>query len=306
MSKYVLVTAATGKQGRAFITTLLSSPQSSSFSIIALTRDTTSKSATALASKSPSIHLIQGDLDDPHSIFASALQITPKIHGVYSVQPAFTKGYTPANEEKQGKSLIDLALHHGVQHFVYSSVERGGGLNVTNVPHFISKHHIEEHLISATEEGKKMSYTIVRPVAFMEGLEPNFMGKIFATFVKVGLRPNRPLQYIAVSDIGFIAAQGFLQGEDPAYKNQAINLAGDELTFEEFNRVFEEKMGYPVPVTYEFVGRIMKWMLGEINIMFQWFDAVGYGADIEEVRKLHPGLLSFGQWVEKESGFQKR
>ncbi|KAL8705093.1 MAG: hypothetical protein Q9201_001776 [Fulgogasparrea decipioides] len=310
MSKFILVTGATGKQGKAVINTILSSPQAKDFTLLALTRNVTSASAIALANKSPSIRLVQGNLDDCHAVFASALEATKgaPIWGLYSVQQAVQDGATQEREEKQGKALIDLAIHHGVKHFVYSSVERGGeksGQKATYVPHFRSKYNIEQYLFAKSENGKKMSYTIVRPVAFMDGLQPGFMGKVFATWLKIGLRPSKPLQYVAVSDIGFFAAQGFLQPEDPAYKNQAINLAGDELTFEQLNDVLQSKMGYPIPLTFEFLARFLKWMLKEINIMFRWFDEEGLAADISILKKLHPGLLSFGDWLEKESGFAK-
>ncbi|KAL8727238.1 MAG: hypothetical protein Q9181_005785 [Wetmoreana brouardii] len=311
MSKFILVTGATGKQGKAVINTLLSSPQAKDFTILALTRNDTSASAKALADKSASIRLVQGNLDDCHAVFASALKATngAPIWGVYSVQQAVQDGATQEREEKQGKALIDLAIDHGVKYFVYSSVERGGeksGQKATYVPHFISKYNIEHYLFAKSENGKKMSYTIIRPVAFMDGLQPGFMGKVFATWLKIGLRPSKPLQYIAVSDIGFFAAQGFLQPEDPAYKNQAINLAGDELTFNQLNDVFQSKMGYPIPLTFEFLARFLKWMLKEISIMFRWFDEEGYdGADTSTLKKLHPGLLTFGDWLEKESGFTK-
>jgi hypothetical protein len=32
----------------------------------------------------------------------------------------------------------------------------------------------------------------------------------------------------------------------------------------------------------------------------------GYGADVEEVKKIHPGLKDFETWLETESGFVKR
>lgn len=311
MSKFILVTGATGKQGKAVINTILSSPQAQDFTILALTRNVTSASANTLANTSSSIRFIQGNLDDCHAVFASALEATKgsPIWGVYSVQQAVQDGATQEREEKQGKALIDLALDHGVKQFVYSSVERGGSKSdddPTYVPHFISKYNIEKHLLSKSENGKKMSYTIIRPVAFMDGLVPGFMGKVFATMMKIGLSPSKPLQYVAVSDIGFFAAQGFLRPEDPAYKNQAINLAGDELTFEQLNEVFRSKMGYPIPLTFEFLARFFKWMLTEINIMLRWFNEEGYGADIPALKKLHPGLKSFGDWLEKESGFKKQ
>jgi len=92
------------------------------------------------------------------------------------------KGASVESEEKQGKALVDGALANNVKCFVYSSVDRGGSKSYetpTPIPHFISKHRIEHHLVEAA--GDEMEWTILRPTAFMENLTPDFMGKGFAT-----------------------------------------------------------------------------------------------------------------------------
>ncbi|KAL8747601.1 MAG: hypothetical protein Q9190_000536 [Brigantiaea leucoxantha] len=319
--KYLLITGATGKQGRAVVASLVSSP-SQPFHLLALTRNPSSPSAQSLLSLSPShITLIKGDLDDCPAVFAAASAALPKnarIWGVYSVQVAITDGWTKEREETQGKSLIDCALAAGVSHFVYSSVDRGGSgsgsidQKPTNVPHFESKHNIETHLLKESNNGKIMSYTILRPVAFMEGLTKDFQGKIFATFLAIGLSPAKKLQFVSVKDIGYFAAQSFLrsqgaqdqdQDQDSTYKNKAISLAGDDLSFREIDQLFKTKTGAGVPTTWHFLARILKWMLKEINIMLQWFEAEGYGASVEECRRLWPGMMSLGSWMEEESGW---
>jgi FlaA1/EpsC-like NDP-sugar epimerase len=85
MSKAILVTGATGKQGGSVITNLLK--QDADVEILAVTRDVNSASATKLAAKSPKIKLVQGNLDQVGEIFANAKKATTKpIWGVYSVQ----------------------------------------------------------------------------------------------------------------------------------------------------------------------------------------------------------------------------
>ncbi|KAL8730539.1 MAG: hypothetical protein Q9166_003993 [cf. Caloplaca sp. 2 TL-2023] len=198
-------------------------------------------------------------------------------------------GATQDRQEQQGKALIDHAIENGVKYFAYSSVERSGRKDdddPTYIPHFRSKFNIEKHLLEKSENGKKMSYTIIRTVTFMDGLTPGFMGKVFVTMTQIG-------------------NQGFLRPEHPAFKYRAINLAGNELTFEELN-VFRERMGYPVPTIFGFVTRVLKWMLTEVNIVYRWFDKQGYGADIPALRMMHPGLMNLGDWLGKESGFVKR
>lgn len=80
------------------------------------------------------------------------------------------RGQNTQTEEKQGKDLVDAALKNSVKHFVYTSVDRQGEKsldNPTNIPHFISKHNIEHHLIDSAK-GSAMTWTILRPVAFLE------------------------------------------------------------------------------------------------------------------------------------------
>lgn len=306
MSKALLITGATGKQGGAVINALLASPSSNDFTILALTRNTSSGSATALAKRSPNIKVVQGNLDDCAAIFKAAE--TP-IYGVFSVQLPFGGGASPETEERQGKALVDAALANKVQHFVYASVDRGGensASDPTNVPHFISKHNVEKHLEEKSANGSKMSYTILRPVAFMENLTPDFMGKMFGAMWKSSLGRDKKLQLISISDIGWFAVQAFIHPDDPQYKNTGISLAGDDLTFAEANEVFQKVVGSPLPATYEILGKGLMMMMADLGIMFKWIRDVGYKADIAALKKQDPELRSFADWLKKpESGFMK-
>ena len=73
MSKALLITGATGKQGGATIDALISSPShTTDYTILAVTRNPSSASAQALQTKSPSIKLVAGDFNDVPAIFAAA------------------------------------------------------------------------------------------------------------------------------------------------------------------------------------------------------------------------------------------
>ncbi len=309
--KHLLIIGATGKQGKKVIETILASDSKADFAILALTRNPESASAKALAAKSTIIKLIKGNLDDTPQVFKAAREASggAPIWGVFSVQQAVQDGATQERETKQGKDVVDQAIAHNVKVFVYTSVDRGERTegNPTYVPHFISKYNIENYLRAKAADAK-MQYTILRPVAFMEGLTPNFMGKVMATFLKIGVKPSKPVAYIATSDIGFFGGQPFLQPESPEYKNKAITLAGDELTFGQLNQIFREKFGYELPTTYEFLARFIKWMVSELNTMFKWFDEEGYAVtqQIPKLRKMNPELKDFGTWLETESGFPKK
>jgi len=210
-------------------------------------------------------------------------------------------------EELQGKALIEESLKNNVSHFVYSSVDRNGEKsydNPTPIPHFISKHNIEHHLHEQTDGGEKMSFTVLRPVAFFDNLANGFIGKAFSSAWKVAVK-ERPLQLIAVSDIGWFAAQAFISADKPEYKNQSIALAGDSLAWADAAKVFKGKVGKEMPTTWDAVAKGFMWAAwSEFGVMMYWFYDEGYGADIEGLRKLKPDLLDFGSWLEKDSQFK--
>ena len=210
--------------------------------------------------------------------------------------PAFNKN-GPVIEQQQGEALVDSAIKHGVKHFVYSSVDRHGETSInnpTNVPHFVSKHNIEHHLINKAK-GSEMTWTILRPVAFMENFVPGFVGDMFASMWNVAIK-SRPLQLVATDDIGVFAAKSF--AEVNRFQGQSISLAGDELTYDEMVKVFQQKTG-AAPTRWNLVARLMLWLMKEMGTMFTFFEKEGYGANITELKKVHPGLKDLGTWLEE-------
>ena len=304
MSRVLLITGATGQQGGSVIDAILSRPHpASSFTLLAVTRDASTASAKKLAARSPSIKLVQGNLDDIPALFRAAQQVVQEpIWGVYSVQLSMGKGVTIEGEIRQGKGLIDESVKHGVKCFVYGSVERGGDErswdNETVVPHFQSKYHIERHLRDVA--GDKMGWTVLRPVAFMENIQPGFQTKVFMTALRDTLN-GKPLQWIATTDIGFFAALAFEKPEE--WNHKAIGLAGDELDFAGLSKAFQNKTGSPIGTTFGLLGKAMKWV-PELNIMMKWFATDGYRADIPKLRRIHPALMDMETWLEKSSKFQ--
>ncbi|KAK6356234.1 hypothetical protein TWF718_000606 [Orbilia javanica] len=301
MSKAILITGATGKQGGAVIRNLIKA--NANFEILALTRDAKSSSAQKLSGLSPKIKLVVGDLNQSDNVFQKAKEVTKlPVWGVFSVQAAIGNG----SEEKQGKDLVTAAVNHGVKHFVYSSVDRGGAASdtsPTNVPHFIAKHNIERFLFEKGAESG-MDWTVLRPVAFFENLVPGFLGKVFSTSWELALRKEKKLQLIATTDIGFFAAEAFMKPDQ--YKGQKISLAGDELTYGEFKKIFEQKTGEKLPTTFKIIGSAINYMVNEMGYMFKWFDDVGYGADIPALKKVNPELKDFATWLEKDSLFKTK
>ena len=141
-TRNLVVTGATGKQGGALISALLSQP-SQPFTIYAVTRNTTSNGAQKLA-KQANVKVIQGDFDSATAIFKQVQQPW----GLFAMtdQMAGEK-----KEQDRGKALANAAADAGVQHIVFSATERGGQQasdnNPTTVPHFRSKYHVEREIM---------------------------------------------------------------------------------------------------------------------------------------------------------------
>lgn len=85
MSKTLLITGATGKQGGSVIAALLKAK--ADFEILAVTRDASSGGAQKLLAKSSNIKIVEGNLDNVEKIFDNARKVTSQpIWGVFSVQ----------------------------------------------------------------------------------------------------------------------------------------------------------------------------------------------------------------------------
>ena len=127
-------------------------------------------------------------------------------------------------------------------------------------------------------------------------------GKVFAAmWRKMGVG----LQLVSTHDIGVFAALAFADPVSPVFRNNAISLAGDKMTqaqaSEHFQKVFSQKM----PIAFSFLGCFTQFMVKELGMMFQWFREVGYKADVEKCRQLHPAMQNFETWLMHESKFKK-
>jgi hypothetical protein len=111
------------------------------------------------------------------------------------------------------------------------------------------------------------------------------------------------LQVISTADIGWFGAQALLRPKD--FAGRAISLAGDELTFDEANVIFKEKVGQDIPITFGFVASGLVWAVKDLGTMFKFFEEVGYAADIAALRREHPALRSFGAWAETSDFVEK-
>lgn len=274
----ILVTGATGQQGGATARELLAAGHK----VFAMTRNPDSDAARALADLGAEI--VKGDLDDADSL-RSALEGKWGVFGVQNTWEAGVEG-----EEEQGKRLARLAREAGVQHYVYASV--GSADQDTGIPHFDNKDRVEETVRALGFP----SYVIVRPVFFMENLaSPWFKPAIDEGNLAIGIEPDTRLQMIAVEDIGKYGRIAFEQHGE--LNGQALDIAGDELNPLEAAAKLSEAAGreithFQVPI------EDVRSFSEDFAAMLEWFDAVGYHADIEgNADRFGVAPTSFDEWV---------
>ncbi len=278
-NKIIAVTGATGQQGGAVAKKLLAD----GWKVRALTRDLNKPAAQALARAGA--ELIAGDMDSRSDLDA-AFQ---GVYGVFSLQNFWLPNVGYDGEIRQGKNVADAAKAAGVQHLIYSSV--GSAHRGMGQKHFDSKWEIEQYIHTL-----EVPYTILRPVAFMDNHNWSRAYILSGTYTGMGLRPKKGVQNVAVEDIGVFAALAFASPKD--FLGKTIELAGDELTEAQTVEVFSKVIGRPVNLVAPSGGGRGA-SEEEMVAMFNFFNGEGYDADIAALRKLHPGLLTFEQYLRK-------
>jgi uncharacterized protein YbjT (DUF2867 family) len=261
----ILVTGATGKQGGAVARHLLARGHQ----VVAMTRKPESDAARHLAGLGARV--VPGNLDDEGSL-ERALSGT---WGTFAVQNTWEAGV--AREEEQGKRFAAVARRAGLQHYVYTSV--ASAHRATGIPHFDNKFRVEEKVRSLGFP----TFAIIRPVFFMENwVSPWFKPALDQGRLMVPVQAGTKLQQIASDDIGAFAALAFEQVS--RFNGRAIDIAGDEKSMPETAAILGRAMGRtvsfePVPIEEARKGS------AEAAAMYEWFDRVGYDADIAGVKR---------------------
>ena len=256
--KLILVTGATGKQGGATIRHLA---KHGGFKLRAMTRKPDGDAAKAVAKLGAEV--VAGDLDDASSV-GRALD---GAWGVFAVQNTWEAGVE--KEEEQGKRIARLARDKGVQHFVYASV--GSAHKQTGIPHFDNKFRIEE----TVRQLEFPSHAIVRPVFFMDNLFSPW--SLSGDKLVMALEPTTKLQMIASDDVGKFEADAFIRADK--WKGVELDVAGDELTLPETAAAMSAALGRTITFQQIPIAAVRQ-QSDDSAKMMEWFDAVGYSADI--------------------------
>ncbi len=278
----VLVCGATGKQGGALTRALISRGHR----VRALTRHAESPAAVAL--RQSGVRLFTGSYDDAASLERAAAGAD----AVFAMGIPWGEGGVEA-ETRQGIAVVDAAVKAGVKHLVYTSIASVN--RHTGIPFFESKVPIEKRI---AESG--ITHTIIGPVFFME----NVGGPLLAPALREGklampLPPGRKLQQIAVADIGGFAATVI---ENPGkYGGRRVDIASAELTGLEAADILSRAAGRKIEYVEVPLAEMRKFS-DAYAAMFEWFDRVGYDADITQLRHEAPeaGWHSYESWAAEQ------
>jgi uncharacterized protein YbjT (DUF2867 family) len=278
----VLVSGATGQQGGALARVLLDKGHR----VRAFVRRPDSLEAKEL--ERLGAELAEGNFEEPSTIERAARDMD----AVFVVATPFEAGMEA--ETRHGIAVADAAKAAGVGHLVYSSVANAD--KDTGIPHFDSKREVEEHI-----EGLGVPYTIVAPVYFMNNLlAPWTLPQLKEGSLPMALPSSRPLQQIAVSDIAAFAALVLENRKE--FEGRRVDIASDELAGEEVAEVLTQVTGREIHYVELPLEQVRQAMGEDGARMFEWFDQVGYSADIVGLRREHPevGWHTFGEWAKEQ------
>jgi uncharacterized protein YbjT (DUF2867 family) len=275
----VVVIGGTGKQGGAVVKSLLERGHE----VRAVTRSADSAKAKALANAG--VTLVRASLEDTAAL-------TKALEGATSLFAMTTPYEAGADAEtRQGVSAADAAKAAGA-HLVFTSA--GSANRQTGIPHFDSKHKVEEHIAKIGVRA-----TVLAPVYFMENL---YFGKeqlakgVYAT----PLPPTRQLAQIAVADIGAVAVR--LLADPSRFAGKRFDLGGDELTGDDVLAILSRVAGRPFTY-FQVPLDVIRQRMGEDGAkMYAWFDRVGYTVDRAALRREFPDVAfhDFESWAKAQ------
>ncbi len=106
---------------------------------------------------------------------------------------------------------------------------------------------------------------------------------------------DKPLQQVNVEDLGAFAAMAFENPDE--WLGREVDLAGDELTMPEAAEAFSLVTGREVSYYQVPWDQFREQMGEELAVMYEWFNDVGYEADILALRSEYPELTTLEQYL---------
>lgn len=302
--KMITVFGATGAQGGGLVRAILADANSE-FSVRAVTRDTTSDKAQALAALGA--ELVVADVDDKESI-KKALDGS---YGAYFVT-FFWDHFSPDKEFQQARNFAEAAKETGIQHAIWSTLEDTREFMSLDddrmptlqgqykVPHFDKKGEADALF---TEAGVpttflRTSFYWDNFIYFGSGPQKGPDGKQYLTFPL----DDKPMSGIAAADIGKCAYGVFKKGAELIGKT--VGIAGEHLTGQQMAEKMSKALG--IEITYNNVTPEVYRSFGfpgadDLGNMFQFYrdfaDEFMGIRKIEDVKELNPELQDFDTWL---------
>jgi uncharacterized protein YbjT (DUF2867 family) len=307
--RVVAVVGATGAQGGGLVRAILADA-GGGFAARALTRDPSSDKARALADAGAEV--VAADVDDQASLaraFAGA-------DAAFCVT-FFWDHFSPEKELAHATALARAAKAAGVSHVIWSTLEDTRRwmpldddrmptlMGKYKVPHFDAKGEANQAFVDAGVPTTFLltSFFWENFIFFGSGPAPGPDGTLALT-MPMG---DQKLPGIAVDDIGRSAYAIFKAG--PRYVGQTVGVAGDHLTGQEMAAAMSRALGRTI--AYNAVEPAVFRTFGfpgaeDLGNMFQFkrdFNAQFCAArDLQKARALHPGMLTFDQWLAANAG----
>ncbi len=179
--------------------------------------------------------IIEGDITDPSSfmnIFNGVDVLLTAVHGMLGRG----KNSSGNLDDKAHRQIIDAAKQAGVKHFIYTSIF--GASPDSPLDFTRTKYGVEQYLINSG-----LTYTILRPTAFMEWHAYRLLGRNIIEKGKTTIlgKGEDPVNFIAAGDV--VAALEKIIETDQ-YKNTIITLAGPQnLTRNQVAELFGKAIG---------------------------------------------------------------
>ena len=110
------------------------------------------------------------------------------------------------------------------------------------------------------------------------------------------LKPETVLQMVAVEDLGRIYAHGFTHAAE--MRGVALDVSGDAVTLPAAAAALSAAFGRNI--TYQQIPmEAVRQNSADTAAMLEWFDAVGYNADIAALEKNYGPLTKLEIWASK-------
>jgi len=302
--KIIAVVGSTGAQGGGLVRAILSDPNGG-FAARALTRDTNSDKAKALARLGAEV--VAADVDNVESL----KEAFKGAYGAFCVT-FFWAHFSPEKEMAEVKAMAEAAKHAGLQHVIWSTLEdtrkwvplsdnRMPTLNGKyKVPHFDGKGEADK---TFTDRGVPTTFLLTSfywDNFIYSGMGPQQGpdGKLAITFPM----DDKKLPGIAAEDIGRCSYGIFKKGRE--FIGKTVGIAGEHLTGAQMAAAFTKALGQEVrynsvsPEVYRGFGFPGAEDLGNMFQFKRDFEEYFCGARNPDIaRALNPSLQTFEAWL---------